>query len=333
MDDIAWRDRDSAIEPDTDFSELPRALGIPSFEDVGRGGRRRALTGMDSFDEYLVRIESNRNALATFPDPRLINVTAFHRDPLAWSALSARLPSVIGGGKDSAVRVWSAGCSWGEDTYTLAILLAELLGPQSFARRVKIYATDIDDEALFGVRRAVYPRRAVETLDPTLVARYFTRAGDDLVVRDELRRAVVVGRHDVVHSAPICHIDLLACPRTLMQIDERAETRMVQRFARALNPNGLLFFGSVETLFSRSDLSSRIETGRRLFTPGAVTNEEGQTMSEPLRRARATGSRPREPSRGLAKASPRSPPSEARGREDALETNDSSAVGNVEEVR
>ena len=116
--------------------------------------RRMSAVGVASFTDYLEHLELHPDELSQLFTMLLINVTAFFRDPPAWNALASRLPAIIGRDDDAPIRVWSAGCSSGEEPYTLAMVLCEAMGEDAFARRVKIYATDIDEEALALARQA-----------------------------------------------------------------------------------------------------------------------------------------------------------------------------------
>src|SRR5206468_11583109 len=111
-------------------------------------------------------------------------------------------------GPSAPIRVWDAGCASGEETYTIAILLAEELGRGAFADRVKIYATDIDEDALEQARRADYTSKQLGAVPAALADRYFEPTGNDSASFDrDLRRAVVFGRHDLVQDAPISRVD------------------------------------------------------------------------------------------------------------------------------
>jgi two-component system, chemotaxis family, CheB/CheR fusion protein len=130
-----------------------------------------------SYEEYLDVLQASSDEFASLFNTILINVTAFFRDPEAWEFISAEvIPRMLAErGPDDPIRVWSAGCASGQEAYTLAMLLAEALGPDAFRQRVKIYATDIDEEALAEARTASYDARAIESVPQDLLALF--RAG------------------------------------------------------------------------------------------------------------------------------------------------------------
>jgi len=257
---------------------------------VRRIRRRMQAVGIESPAEYLAYLESYPDEIQQLFETLLINVTSFFRDPAAWEALAGRLPSVIDVGGEAPVRVWSAGCSSGEEPYTLAMLLAELLGPDAYAERVKIYATDIDEQALAHARQAVYPPKAIDAVPPALVEKYFTRTGQGFVFDAALRRAVVFGRHDLVQDAPIPRIDVLVCRNTLMYFNAEAQTRVLERLRFALAPTGVLFLGKAEMLLAHADLFKPLDLKQRIFGPvpgRSVRAAPGAEPDEPLRIDRA----------------------------------------------
>src|SRR6185312_12230538 len=144
------------------------------------------------------------------------------------------------------VRVWSAGCASGEETYSIAMVLAEAMEREAFRARVKIYATDADEDALNQARAATYSAAQVENVPADLLSRYFTRDGDRYVFDKDLRRSVIFGRHDLVQDAPISRVHLLMCRNALMYFNTEAQAKIVQRFHFALTDDGVLFLGKAE---------------------------------------------------------------------------------------
>jgi two-component system, chemotaxis family, CheB/CheR fusion protein len=234
---------------------------------VRRVSLRMKATGVDTFREYQDLLEVDPGEFTALFDTLLINVTGFMRDPSAWEFLASEaLPGLVAAkGPSDPIRVWSAGCATGEEAYSLAIVLAELLGVDEMRQRVKIYGTDIDEGALTIARHATYPAKAVAALPEALVTRYFEKVGANYVFRKDLRRTVIFGRHDLVHAAPISHIDLLACRNTLMYLNSETQAKVLARLHFALEDGGILFLGKAEMLLSHADLFSPVELKRRIF--------------------------------------------------------------------
>ncbi|WP_338773426.1 CheR family methyltransferase [Nocardia vulneris] len=217
--------------------------------------------------DYRDLLESNADEFRSLFNTILINVTSFFRDPDAWQYLQREvLPEVIAKTQpDSEIRVWSAGCSSGEETYTLAIAFAEALGLEECVRRVKLYGTDVDEEALREARSGMYSAKALNPLPAELRDRYFEQNGDRFGFRSDLRRRVIFGRHDITRDAPISRLDLLVCRNTLMYFNAEAQSQILDRFRFALRDGGFLFLGKAELLLSEGDRFGVANMRQRIF--------------------------------------------------------------------
>jgi two-component system CheB/CheR fusion protein len=221
--------------------------------------------GIDTPLDYQDYLETNPEEFAKLFDTILINVTSFFRDRAAWSYLSEDvIPQVLEGGS-GPIRVWCAGCATGEEAYTIAIVLAEALGADQFRERVKIYATDADENALDHARHATYGRHAVKGLPPELLERYFVEGPQDYSFQPDLRRSVIFGRNDLVQDAPISRVDLLLCRNVLMYFTPEAQSRILQRFNFALSDSGFLFLGRSEMLTTHGGLFTPYNLKWRIF--------------------------------------------------------------------
>lgn len=227
--------------------------------------------GYDSFEQYLDVLQASSDEFSALFNTILINVTAFFRDPEAWEFVRTDvIPRMLAErGPDDPIRVWSAGCASGQEAYTLAILLAEALGPDAFRQRVKIYATDIDEEALAEARAASYEERAVESVPPELLTRYFEQINGRYVFHKDLRRAVIFGRNDLVKDAPISRVDLLVCRNSLMYLNAETQRNVLGRLHFALAAQGTLFLGHAEMLLSHADRFTPLNLKHRVFRKAA----------------------------------------------------------------
>jgi two-component system CheB/CheR fusion protein len=239
-----------------------------------RVGKRMQQLKVEQFSDYLDYLEVHPEEFSQLFNTILINVTAFFRDTTAWDFLTREVvPQIVAGkGKNDTIRVWSAGCASGEEAYTLAIMLAETLGAGDFRRRVKIYATDVDEEALTQARHASYSAAALRPVSPELRDKYFEHVRDRYVFRSDLRRAVIFGRHDLVQDAPISRLDLLVCRNTLMYFNAEAQSRILARLHFALNDNGIIFLGKAEMLLTHANLFTPLNLKHRIFTKVAKVN-------------------------------------------------------------
>ena len=233
--------------------------------------------GHKTFEEYLDVLQASSDEFAALFNTILINVTAFFRDPDAWQYLQTDvIPEVLASRPpNDPIRVWSAGCASGQEAYSLAMLLAEALGPAEYRQRVKIYATDVDEDALTQARAATYDAKAVESVPPELLERYFDRVNAHYVFHKDLRRAVIFGRNDLVKDAPISRVDLLACRNTLMYMNGDTQRNVLNRLHFALAPRGVLFLGHAEMLLSHSDRFGPVNLDARVFRKTAGSHRAG----------------------------------------------------------
>ncbi len=257
--------------------------------------RRMSQVGISDYAEYVDYLQVTPDEFSALFNTILINVTGFFRDAEAWDHLGTEVvPALLSERRsEEPIRVWSAGCASGEEAYSLAILLAEALGVERFRQRVKIYATDLDDEALGQARQAAYGERGLQGVSPDLLGRYFEPTGGRYVFRKDLRRSVIFGRNDLVQDAPISRIDLLVCRNTLMYFNPETQARILGRFHFALVPRGLLFLGKAELLLSHNRLFDPVDLKHRVFrkavgNPGAAPGPP-TAMPPAERRTEVTG--------------------------------------------
>jgi len=223
---------------------------------------------VETFSEYRDYLEVHPDEFVPLFNTILINVTDFFRDPNAWEFLAQHvIPEILQSkGKGDPIRVSSVGCACGKEAYSIAMLLAEALGLEQYRQRVKIFATDVDEEALASARHAVYPSAALKGVAPELRDKYFERGpGDQVTFKTDFRRGVIFGRHDLVQDAPISRLDLLICRNTLMYLNAEIQSRALARFHFALNDPGYLFLGKAEMLVQNGDLFSPIDIKHRIF--------------------------------------------------------------------
>jgi two-component system CheB/CheR fusion protein len=218
---------------------------------LGRRVRRRLQeVGLDSISDYRSLLEENVDEFTALFNTVLINVTGFFRDPQAWQYLEAEIIPRLVATADPAepIRIWCAGCASGEEAYTLAMVMANALGVSAAGRRVKIYGTDVDLDALAHARSGVYSEKAIDEVPAELRSRYFQTdaRGRGFTMIPPLRRTIVFGRHDLTRDPPISHVDLLSCRNTLMYLNSDTQAIVVPRLHYALRDSGYLFLGRAE---------------------------------------------------------------------------------------
>src|SRR5215211_5657301 len=278
-------DRD--LEVLLDYLRRSRGFDFTGYKRTSLSRRihkRMQDVGVDGYLGYLDHLEVDPEEFTQLFNAILLNVTSFFRDPPTWDYLAAEiLPRILAEkGEDEQVRMWSAGCASGEEAYTLAMLAAEAMGADAVRERVKIYATDLDEEALNQARQARYAAKQVEGVPPELLERYFEHNGDHYTFSKELRRLVIFGPHNLIQDAPIPRIDLLVCRNTLMYLNSETQAQVLARFSFALREGGYLLLGKAEMLLAHSDLFSSVDLRRRVFrkVPGATLRERLMVLTE-----------------------------------------------------
>jgi two-component system CheB/CheR fusion protein len=211
--------------------------------------RRLALARSTDLEEYVQRLKSDRDELDVLYRDLLIGVTRFFRDEEAFQVLGQQvLPEILRRApRDAPVRVWVAGCATGEEAYSIAILLHDLM-PTMGERRVKIFATDVHRGSLERAARAVYDADAVANVTEERLARYFLRVGDTYQVVPDLRQMIVFAQHNVIKDAPFTRVDLIACRNLLIYLQPSAQQKALSFFHFSLNQGGVLFLGPSESI-------------------------------------------------------------------------------------
>ncbi len=228
--------------------------------------RRMFQLNLGNYEEYGKYIRKHHDEVNELLNTLLINVTEFFRDPPAWEILRHEiLPQLLKRLKPGhSFRVWSAGCASGEEPYSIAMLLAEHFGERIQDYDIKIYATDIDEEALNTARRGEYSLESVKRVRPEWRDKYFHGKGLFRVNR-EIRRLVIFGRSNLAHDAPISHVDLLVCRNLLIYFDSELQKQILSRLHYALEPGGVLFLGKSESQLTNSQMFRRLNARWRIF--------------------------------------------------------------------
>ena len=257
-----------------DFGSYKRATVLRRLH------RRIAATGAGTIGEYVRFADEHPEEYGRLATTMLIKVTEFYRDPDLFEHLRAVvIPTLIEEGRRGGreLRIWSAGCATGEEPYSLAILVAEALGDELPDWVVRIFATDLDGQAIAFARRGIYPRSSLVNLPEDVVSRWFVPVGKDVEVRKEIRALTVFGQHDLAVRAPFPRIDLALCRNVLIYFNPELQRRALQLFAFALRDGGWLALGKTETttplpeyfVSAQSRLRVYRRRGERIAIPAA----------------------------------------------------------------
>src|SRR6266545_3994233 len=262
---------DASFEQLLQYLQQGRGFDFTGYKSPSltrRVAKRMQFANIEHFADYIDYLEVHPEEFSFLFNTILINVTAFFRDEEAWKYLTATtVPRILSNKQQNEpIRIWSAGCASGEEAYSIAMVMAEALGRLDFRHRVKIYASDVDEEALITARQATYGVKEISAVPEELREKYFEAVGSKHVFNTELRRSVIFGRHDLMQDAPMSHLDLLLCRNTLMYFNAEAQGRILGRFHYALNSSGFLFLGKAEMPLMSSSLFAPAELKHRVFS-------------------------------------------------------------------
>ena len=244
----------------TDFS-----MYKPSTIERRINKRLEALS-LRTTDAYYQYVQANSDQeIPLLFKTMLIGVTEFFRDPVAFEKLRECLEEIVARKQPKdPLRVWSAGCATGEEAYSVAMLIAEVLGERAKDYPVQIFATDIHKEALATGRQAFYLDAAVEHLSPERLNDYFNQKKGGYEVKKSLRRWVLFSEHDVSHDPPFVRLDLILCRNLLIYFGTELQQQVIPVFHHALNPQGYLLLGKSENIL-QSDLFSKVNATHKIF--------------------------------------------------------------------
>ncbi len=231
--------------------------------------RRMAVHQIDTLDEYVKYAQHTQAEVDGLFRDLLIGVTNFFRDPEAFTALEEQVIPRLFAGKPggAAVRVWSPGCSTGEEAYSIAILLQERMEALKQSHALQVFATDLDGQAIATARAGLYSTSIAADLSPERLSRFFTAEPDGSAYRIQkiIRDMVIFSEHDLIKDPPFSKLDLISCRNLLIYMGSELQKKLIPLFHYALNPGGFLFQGTSETVGDFGDLFSALDRKAKLY--------------------------------------------------------------------
>ena len=248
--------------------------------------RRMGIVGVDSLPAYLLFIQNRPDeATALFKD-LLINVTAFFRDPEAYQFLEKEvLPALIAThDRDLPIRVWIAGCSTGEEAYSLAIVLREAISNAKSSLVIQLFASDIDIDALEIARTGVYPASIAADVSAERLEKFFIKPDDEhYQINKDIRDSVVFSHQNLIGDPPFSKLDLISCRNLLIYFEPEVQKNVISLFHFALTAGGTLFLGPSETIGRRSNLFETISKKWRVYRRSDTAKRE--LINLPMRKS------------------------------------------------
>ena len=231
--------------------------------------RRMAMASIEinGMDRYLDLLRNDENELELLSKDLLINVTSFFRDPKVFEYLAAKIvPDLVGHRtSDQPLRVWIAGCSTGEETYSLTMLFREAIAEARSSVKLQVFASDVDPDAVAEARNGLYPETIAADVSPERLARFFTKEDNKYRVSPELRGSVVFTVQDVLADAPFSRLDMVSCRNLLIYLRAEAQAKVISIFHFALREGGILFLGNAETVGNYDGRFAVIANPERLY--------------------------------------------------------------------
>jgi two-component system CheB/CheR fusion protein len=243
----------SYYKKNTLYRRVERRMGIHQIEKIGT---------------YVRFLHENPVELDLLFKEFLIGVTSFFRDPLAWQILREEtLPALLASRPAGLLRAWVAGCSTGEEAYTLAIVFREVMEKLKPRKNFKlqIFASDLDRDAIDKARQGVFPENICADVSPEQLRRYFTKEERGYRVRAEIRESVIFSPHSLIKDPPFTKLDLLSCRNLLIYLAPEMQKKLFPLFHYSLNPGGILLLGNAETVGHFTDLFATVDGKSRIF--------------------------------------------------------------------
>jgi two-component system, chemotaxis family, CheB/CheR fusion protein len=231
-----------------------------------RVSRRMVYANIRALDEYVSFLERRPEEIDELHRDLLGHVTHFFRDAEVFDVLkSTVVPALLAGRGGEPVRVWVPGCATGEETYSLAIALFEVLGETGASPTIQIFATDVNPNALEKARAGIYIENIALDVSPERLRRFFVETDGHYQITKVVRDACVFARQDLVRDPPFSRLDLISCRDVLMRLEPALHDTLIPMFHYALRPGGYLVLGGTEGIGDFSDLFSASDEENRIY--------------------------------------------------------------------
>jgi two-component system, chemotaxis family, CheB/CheR fusion protein len=228
--------------------------------------RRMVLYKLDSLENYLAYLQEHPAEVQALYDEILINVTSFFRDPVAFDLLRSKVfPTIADKAHGVPIRIWVAGCSTGEEAYSIAICLLEFLDSQPIKPPIQLFATDISDRAIEKARSGIYQQSLVADVSPERLQRFFVPVEGGYQIRKSVRELCVFAKQDLCSDPPFSKLDLISCRNVLIYLGAALQKKILPNFHYGLKPKGFLILGSSETAGESSDLFAPVDKKHKIY--------------------------------------------------------------------
>ena len=269
-------------ETGCNFSDYKSSTVIRRIE------KRMALNQIDKLENYIKHLQKDREEVAKLFKELLIGVTSFFRDEEAFNVLQqTAIPQIIENKKDGeTIRIWVAGCSTGEEAYSLAIIFDECIRQQTKALKVQVFASDLDANAIHLARQGMYPETISTDISAERLSRYFQGETNGYRIKRDIRDQIIFAEHNLIKDPPFSKLDMISCRNLLIYLNLEAQRKVFAIFHYALNQEGILFLGNSESLGEYATLFEVLDRKHKIFkfkdVKQAKMPDIGHLFKEPI---------------------------------------------------
>ncbi|HYI97330.1 MAG TPA: CheR family methyltransferase [Bryobacteraceae bacterium] len=268
-----------------------------------RIGRRLVLHHLSTLGEYLEYLRAHPPEIHHLYRDVLISVTSFFREPEMFQILSHLISEyLVERNNSEPFRLWTPGCATGEEAYSLAIAVLEVLEAGGREIPVQVFGTDISEAAIDKARSGVYAPKIEQEISPERLRRFFSRVDSGYRINPQVRECCIFARHDLSNDPPFSQMDLVSCRNVFIYLNVNLQQRILPSLHYSLKPGGMLVLGSAETVGNRSDLFAVLNNENKIYTKNPVQSQPDIEMKfqEPYRKSSESGNREALPSTGPA---------------------------------
>jgi two-component system CheB/CheR fusion protein len=244
--------------------------------------RRMSVNQFDKISDYIRLLEENPNEVDSLGRDFLINVTSFFREPEAFDSLKEKMKDIL---KDktrgSAIRMWTVGCSSGEEAYSLVITIKECMDELGREFRLQAFGSDIDNHAVNRARAGIYPLSIAADVGEERLKRFFISKDNAYHIKREIRETTVFAVQDIINDPPFSKMDLISCRNLLIYLNRDTQKKVIPLLHYAMNTRGILFLGSSETIREFTDLFSELAPKWKIY--GRKEQKNPAPMAFPIR--------------------------------------------------
>ena len=238
--------------------------------------RRKNIHQIEKITDYVRFLQENPQETEILFKELLIGVTSFFRDPVVWEKLKEEiLPSLINEFPEVyIIRVWVAGCSTGEEAYSLAIVLKETIEKFQPHKKIsaQIFATDLDQDAIKIARNGIFPLNIDADISPERITRFFTVTGNNYQINSTIRDMVVFATQNLIKDPPFTNLDIVTCRNLLIYLEPVLQKKIFRLFHYSLKPGGILLLGKAETIDPKDEAFEILDNRNRFFKPNVIPN-------------------------------------------------------------